>query len=161
MTGPAIDRSNVHLHAMPAALGETNLWRVTAVWHEVAHWERINVADIEAKVKFIATFADKIGIPFQHLIWLDSAIDAEVNEWITRNQESEILQRQVLLLLQRVNDQERLLANMDEALKKAETRLERIAEFCQTLREERRARLNGKERSGVENTKADGERVGA
>jgi hypothetical protein len=153
MTAPVLDRSNVHLHAMPAALGDTRLWRLTVVWHEITHWERIDVGDIAAKAGFIREFASKVGIAWEHLIWLDSEIDREVNEWISRNQENEILQRQVLLLLTRLNDQEKMLANMDEALKVTEKRLDRIAAFCQVLKEERKT-------NRVENATKDSAGVG-
>ena len=142
MTVTALDRSNVHLHAMPAALGDTRLWRLTAVWHEITHWERIDVGNIAAKAGFIREFASKIGIAWEHLIWMDSEIDREVNDWISRNQENEILQRQVSLLLTRLNDQEKMLANMDEALKATEKRLEKIAAYCTYLKQ--REKLNGK-----------------
>ena len=140
MTEPAINRSNVFLHTMPAAaMEETKLWRVTAHWHEHVHWARFDVTDMAEKARFIREFCDMIGVPWEHMIWLDGAIDAEVREWIARNEECELLDRRVTLLLTRVNDQEKTIETLCEALEKAEKRLERIAAFCEVLKQERKA----------------------
>ena len=134
-----LDRAQVYVHAMPASpLGDTKLWRVTVQWHEHTHGERIDVTDISEKARFIREFADKIGAPWETLIWLDSAIDQEVREWVTRNEENECLDRRVTLLLARVNDQEKALAAQDEAIKALTERLERHAKFLNTLHEERK-----------------------
>jgi hypothetical protein len=135
-----LDRTNVFIHAMPAApLSDTRVWRVTAQWHEHVHWARFDVGSIEEKARFIREFGDKVGAPWEHLIWLDSAIDQEVREWIARNEESELLDKRVTLLLTRVNDMEKTLTAMDETLQGIEKRLGRIADFCNALKEERKA----------------------
>ena len=112
-----LDRTNVFVHAMPAVQdADTKLWRVTACWHEVTHWERIDVTDIREKARFIQAFGDKIGAPLQLLIWMDAAIDRETNNWLVQNRQTETLKKRIDLLLMRVNDQEKTIAAMDEEL---------------------------------------------
>ena len=140
-----LDRTNVFLDVRTATpLAETKLWRVTIQWHEHVYWERIDITDPKAKLNVIREFADKIGAPWETLIWLDAAIDREMNEWLVRNEESECLDRRVTLLLSRINDQEKTIAAMDEALTEQGKRLDRIAAFCNKLMEERKAGSNGK-----------------
>jgi uncharacterized coiled-coil protein SlyX len=141
-----LDRTNVFVHAMPATpLADTNLWRVTVQWMEHTHWQRFDVSEIKEKARFIREFGDKIGAPWETLIWLDGAIDQEVREWVARNEENELLDRRVTLLLSRMNDQEKAIAAMDEALTEQGKRLDRIANFCNKLLEERKAGSNGKQ----------------
>jgi uncharacterized coiled-coil protein SlyX len=141
MTEPAIDRASVKLTIAPAtSIAKTNIWRVIATWHEHIHDARFNVEDMAEKARFIREFCDLVGVPWEHMIWIDGAIDAEVREWIARNEECDLLDRRVTLLLTRVNDQEKTIETLCEALEKAEKRLERIAAFCEVLKQERQAK---------------------
>jgi uncharacterized coiled-coil protein SlyX len=140
MTETAIDRNSVFVHAMPAApLADSRAWRITAQWHEHVHWARFDVADMRERGGFIREFCDKIGIPWEQMLWIDSRIDEAVKEWLAHNEETELLDRRVTLLLTRVNDQEKTIETLCEALERAEKRLERIAAFCEVLKQERKA----------------------
>jgi uncharacterized coiled-coil protein SlyX len=135
-----MDRTNTFVSVIPAtALAESNVWRVTIQWHEHSYWQRFDVTDIKERGKFIREWCDKIGVPWEHVLWIDGAIDEELNVWRKENEAYETIERRLTLLLSRVNDQEKTIDNLVAALEKAEQRIDRLAGFCEMLRQERRA----------------------
>ena len=135
-----MDRTNTFLHAMPVTpLAESSVWRVTIQWHEHVYWQRFDVSDVKERGRFIREWCDKIGLPWEHALWIDAAIDDEIREWQKRNEELETLDKRVTLLLTRVNDQEKELVELRETTETLTKRLDRLAAFCETIRQERRA----------------------
>ncbi len=136
-----MDRTNTFLHAMPATpLAESTVWRVDIQWHEHVMTKRFDVTDIKERGRFIREWCDKCGVPWEHALWLDSAMDEEIREWQKRNEEIETLDKRVTLLLTRVNDQEKEIRELTEGRETITKRLDRLAAFCETLRQERKAR---------------------
>ena len=139
-----MDRTNTFVHVMPATpLADSSVWRVTIQWHEHVFWQRFDVTDIKERGRFIREWCDKIGLPWEHALWIDSAIDEQIREWQKRNEELETLDRRVTLLLSRVNNQEKEIRELTDTKEAFMKRLDRLAAFCETIRQERRANGNG------------------
>jgi hypothetical protein len=147
-TPPPINRTDFYLHAMPARpLAESKVWRFTVQWREVVHWARFEADDLDSRCTFIRDFAVKAGIPFEHLFWLDSAMDEALKATLAGMEELETLDRRITLAHSRLDSLERQALETERAVSKAfaewETltkRVDRIAEFCTELKRER----NGK-----------------
>jgi hypothetical protein len=122
-------------------LAESKVWRFTVQWREVVHWARFEADDLDSRCTFIRDFAVKAGIPFEHLFWLDSAMDEALKATLAGMEELETLDRRITLAHSRLDSLERQALETERAVSKAfaewETlaaRVERMAAYLNELK---------------------------